>query len=42
MSPVVLVGPCAGLGLVLVMRGLVPRPAALAGSLRRLDRIGVS
>ena len=42
MSPVVLVGPCAGLGLVLVMRGLVPRPAALVGSLRRLDRIGVS
>lgn len=37
-----MVGPGVGIGLVLVIRGLVPPHPSLAGSLRRLDRHGVS
>lgn len=35
-------GLCAGGGLVLVARGLAPRPAPLAATLQRLERVGVS
>lgn len=42
MTPIVLVGPGIGFGIVLVARGLVPPPASLAGSLKRLDRTGIS
>ena len=42
MSPIVLIGPIAGAGLLLVVRGLNPAPVSLAGSLRGLDRTGRS
>lgn len=42
MSPVVLLGAVAGLGLVLVLRGVRPRPVPLAAALARLDRTGRS
>jgi Flp pilus assembly protein TadB len=41
MTPLLL-GLLAGTGLVLVARGLAPRPAPLAASLQRLERVGVS
>ena len=41
MTPLI-IGLCAGGGLVLVARGLAPRPAPLAATLQRLERVGVS
>ncbi|MCU1395614.1 MAG: Bacterial type secretion system protein domain protein [Ilumatobacteraceae bacterium] len=40
MSPIVLVGPVAGAGLFLVVRGFTPAPLPLSTALRRLDRSG--
>ncbi|MCU1398984.1 MAG: secretion system protein [Acidimicrobiales bacterium] len=42
MSPIVLVGPAAGAGLFLLIRGLTPVPVSLELSLRRLQRTGTS
>jgi tight adherence protein C len=42
MTTPLFIGLLAGCGLVLVARGLAPRPAPLAASLQRLERVGLS
>lgn len=42
MTTPLLIGVLAGCGLLFVARGLAPRPAPLAATLQRLERVGVS